>query len=83
MDDEYFLLTQTNLVGLDKRGILLTFNGATFIIYNLKGVAASVTITVTLTVAQPSTTSSTASVVITTEHSYPIFSPTRRINLLT
>jgi hypothetical protein len=56
------------MVGLDNRGILYTFGGSTFILYNIKGLAAGASITVTLSLTLPTTSTCVASVTISTEY---------------
>lgn len=66
------------MVGLDNRGILYTFSGSTFILYNIQGLPAGTSITVTLSLTLPTSTSCVASVTISTE--YVLGSSNYRVN---
>lgn len=55
-DDKYFLFQNndnTVLTELDDRGLLFIFNGSTFVIYNLKEVAAGKEITFNISLTLP------------------------------
>ncbi|EAR88802.2 hypothetical protein TTHERM_00262980 (macronuclear) [Tetrahymena thermophila SB210] len=70
-NDEYFIFQNndnTVLQALDQRGVLLSFQGSTFVIWNLKAVAATKIVSVSLSLTLPLTLTCAAAVAIKTEY---------------